>query len=208
MISINVPNNLGRKAFTFLLYRRLIPAIACVCIAIIAAIMGNVLVRGIVDLLSAAGPVSRPVQLAVASFVSNGIFALIAVGIVIFMIAFVKSSLEYRNLSFTLEELNLKIKRGILSTTETSTPYRQIQGVEIERSVNYKMMGLSRLVLNTTKETEGSTNHETDRIILEPIDAILAEEVREVLERKIGVQIIERARDDAPESGETPAAHL
>ena len=208
MISINVPTNLGRKAFTFLLYRRMIPAIACVCIAIVGAIIGNPLVRGIIDLLSVAGPVSRSTQLTIASFVSNGIFALIAIGIVIFMIAFVKSSLEYRNLSFTLEELNLKIKRGILSTTETSTPYRQIQGVEIERSVNYKMVGLSRLVLNTTKETEGSTNHETDRIILEPIDAILAEEVREVLERKIGVQIIERVQDSELEGGVTPATHL
>ncbi len=194
--------------FLFMLYRRMIPSVACVCVAIVGAIMGNLIVQGIIDILSVMGPVSRSVQLVIASLVSNGIFVFIALAIVIFMIVFVKSSLEYRNLSFTLEELNLKIKRGILSTIETSTPYRQIQGVEIERSVTYKIMGLSRLVINTTKEIESLHSHKADQIILEPIDAILAEEVREVLEHKIGVQIIERSDGSVPESSVTKISNL
>ena len=208
MISINVPNNLGRKAFNFMLYGRISFAIVCILVAIVFAIMGNSLVNGIVDIISATWPVSHSVQVTVSSVVSNGIFALIAIGIIIFMVAFVKSSLQYRNFSFTLEELNLKIKRGIFSTNEMSTPYRQIRGVEIERGINYKMFGISRLVLNTVKEGEGSGDHVTDRIVLEPIDALLAEEVREILERKIGVQIIERAGGPESEGGVISSTHL
>lgn len=204
---MNTSTGLGKKAFTFFLYRHMAPAAVCLMVAILAAILGNALVNGIVDLVSVAGPVSHSSVLAISSFTSNGIFALVAIALILAMIAFVRGSIEYRNFSFTLEDLNLKVRHGILSTTEVSMPYRQIKGVSIERSIDYRMFGLSRLVLNTTRDSESAGNTD-DKIILEPIDNVLADEVREILERKIGVQVIERAEEAVDHGSATPTTHL
>ena len=207
MISINTPNNLGVKVYHFFLYRSMLPALVCLFAAGVLGVMGKSVNNLILDVLSMFAPVNIFSQQITAMFVSNSFFALIAIAIIIGMIAFVKSTLEYRNFSFTLEEFNIKIKRGVLSTTEISVPYRQLQDVVIARDINYKMFGLSRLVLNTLKDDE-SGDHKSSQIVLEPIDAILADEARQILESKIGVHVIERTREAPVQGSVNSVPHL
>ncbi len=207
MISINTPNNLGVKVYHFFLYRSMLPALVCLFAAGVLAVMGKSLNNLILDILSMFAPVNILSQQLTTTFVSNSFFALIAIAIIIAMVAFTKSTLQYRNFSFTLEEFNIKIKRGVLSTTEISVPYRQLQDVVIARDINYKMFGLSRLVLNTLKDDE-SGDHKSSQIVLEPIDAILADEARQILESKIGVHVIERTRDIPVQGSVNPTPHL
>jgi uncharacterized membrane protein YdbT with pleckstrin-like domain len=64
-------------------------------------------------------------------------------------IAFTVAWLTYKNYVFSTGEDSFKIKRGILSKTENAIPYRQIQNVDIERSIMFQMLGLSRLIILT-----------------------------------------------------------
>ena len=71
------------------------------------------------------------------------------ISLIIFAISFAFAWLNYKNYVFSMAEDSFKIKRGILSKTENAIPYRQIQNVDIERSLLFQMLGLSRLIILT-----------------------------------------------------------
>lgn len=98
----------------------------------------------------------------------------------------------YRNYTFTLEDYGIKMKKGIFYTKEISIPYRQIQNVNVNRSMIYQMFRISRLVIITAGEDDnkGAMGESTDSVF-DPIDADIAEEIRSLLQKKIGVQIVE-----------------
>jgi uncharacterized membrane protein YdbT with pleckstrin-like domain len=67
--------------------------------------------------------------------------------------------------------------------------YRQIQNVNIERNPTYQILGLSKLVLETAgREDKGEEG--TSEVVLEAVDKKLAEEMRDKIIKKIGVQIV------------------
>jgi putative membrane protein len=98
--------------------------------------------------------------------------------------------LEYTNYTYRLDEFNLIMKKGILDRKETSIPSRQIQDVNIDESLFYRFLGLSSLVLKTAG-TEEKNEHGMNEIRIDPIDENIADEIQKMLERKIGVQVIE-----------------
>ena len=55
-----------------------------------------------------------------------------------------------------MTEDSFKIKRGVFSKTENAIPYRQIQNVDIERSLTFQMLGLSRLIILTAGHEDES----------------------------------------------------
>ena len=119
---------------------------------------------------------------------------LILATIVAFIIGFTMGWLDYRYYSFIFEEFDIRMKRGIVEKKETSISYRQIQNVNIERSMTYQMFGLSKLILETAgREDNGEEG--TSQVVLEAIDKNLAEQMRDTLLKKIGVQIV---RQESP----------
>ena len=64
-------------------------------------------------------------------------------------IAFAFAWLTYINYIFSMADDSFKIKRGILNKTENAIPYRQIQNVDIERSLFFQILGLSRVIILT-----------------------------------------------------------
>ncbi len=107
-----------------------------------------------------------------------------------------RSFLVNKNLSRFLlrflheRQFGLKLRRGVFSQKEISLPYRQIQDIDIARTVAHRIFGVSRLVMITAGHESPEAHDQTDTAF-DPIDKALAEEVRAFLERKIGVQIIE-----------------
>ena len=82
MITQNIPQPLGRKAFLFFLSRRMVAAGVLIFIALILAIVGNSLISGIASVMSAGGAVVNHATLVgIASFLSNAIFALFCLGL-------------------------------------------------------------------------------------------------------------------------------
>jgi uncharacterized membrane protein YdbT with pleckstrin-like domain len=81
------------------------------------------------------------------SFAMLGGWIALGLAAVVFLIAFLMAWLTYSNFKFLLGEDSLKIKRGILSKEEIAIPYRQIQDVDIERDLSYRMFGVSRVFI-------------------------------------------------------------
>ncbi len=129
--------------------------------------------------------------LKLAPAISTGAFVLLLIAFIMFVIGYGISRLKYKNYTFTLEEFDIKLKKGLFNIEEVSLPYRQIQSVDITRSLAYRFFGVSRLVMITAGNEDDKKDHDETDTVFDPIDADLAEEVRQTLQRKIGVQIIE-----------------
>src|SRR3989338_602589 len=65
------------------------------------------------------------------------IFASVFLGILII------TWLKYSTYLFALDEHAFRVKCGILNKKEVTIPYRQIQNVNIERDISYRILGLS-----------------------------------------------------------------
>lgn len=96
---------------------------------------------------------------------------------------------KFKNTTFSLQEFDLKMRSGIIEKREISIPYRQIQSVDIVRGLTHQMMGLSKLVMLTAGHEEAGEKGLTE-VVLEPIHKDFAEDVRNALQEKIGVQIV------------------
>lgn len=161
--------------------------------------------------MSLLGTISAPIILlivAIVLFVASGgpwlqnlgghdarPYAMIAgwsalgIAVLVFLIALLVTWLAYKNYKFFLGEDSLKIKRGILSKEEIAIPYRQIQDVDIERDLSYRMFGVSRLVILTAGQEEDRKSGENESEgILPAVDKDLAEWLQTQLLSRANVQ--------------------
>lgn len=76
---------------------------------------------------------------------------LIVLGILSCLIAFLVAWIKYKSVQFMFDEFAFHIKKGFLSKSEISIPFRQIQYINHTQSFNDKMLG----VMNITIETAG-----------------------------------------------------
>ena len=104
---------------------------------------------------------------------------------------------KYMNTTFSLQEFDLKMRSGIIEKKEVSIPYRSIQSVDIVRGPLHQIMGLSRLVMLTAGHEEPGESGLTE-VVLEPIDKSFAEEVRNALQERVGVQIVREEEKPNP----------
>jgi uncharacterized membrane protein YdbT with pleckstrin-like domain len=104
-------------------------------------------------------------------------------------ISFAFAWLTYTNYLFSMAEDSFKIKRGILSKTENAIPYRQIQNVDIERSLMFQMLGLSRLIILTAgHEDESVKGSDEAEGVIPAVDQKLAEWLQTELLKRADVQ--------------------
>ena len=187
MIPLNVEQHLGHKAFILFLLRRITVAVLLLIVTIIIMAAQTVIAKVISDNLIFAATVIKVSAAAVYLGLSYFIGGLFIITLILFLVGVLISSLEYKNYAFTIEEFDLKMRQGIFDRQETSIPLRQIQDLNIKRTLVYQLLGLSKLIIMTAGSKE--TEHETSQIILEPIAWQLAEEIRSQLQRQIGVQL-------------------
>ena len=121
-------------------------------------------------------------------------FFIVEVGGILFIIllsAFILGVtwLEYVTYSFCISEESFKVKHGILSTEETSLLYRQIQNVDVERPLIYRLFGLSRLVILTAgnEDPNAPEKSETEGI-LPALDSVEAKQIQDELLRRSNIQ--------------------
>ena len=171
MITEGKETHLGKRAFIILcLEKSKIPGILLL-ITVFVSLFGDML------------------PLSMQAFVSSSIVYLTLATIIAFGVVFISEGFEYHNYTFLFEEFDIRMKKGIVSKKETSISYRQIQNVNIERNPTYQILGLSRLILETAgREDKGEEG--TSQVVIEAIDKKLAEEMRTLLLKKIGVQIV------------------
>ena len=190
MIKLGKEQHLGYKAFILFVIRRMLAGIILLAVVLAIVIFANnlsAIVRNIVSLTNVSKENVSGVASTVLIYISIVIFWLGALGC---FFGILIACLEYMNLTFTFNEFDIIMKKGILDRKENSIPYRQIQDVNLDRPLIYQVFGLSKLVLRTSG-TEEKNEHGLTEINISPIEKNLAEEIQQMLERKIGVQVVE-----------------
>jgi len=196
MIPLGQEQRLGRKAYSLLVWRKLTPALIILLIAVALLAADRAIAAAVVSMASAGGATaSRAFQAGVGTTVQFVVLSAFVVGLVACLISILIARFEYSNYTFTFEEFDLRLKRGLLSTKVTSIPYRQMQDVNLERHLMHRLTGTARLVIHSAGHEEAADatagSSDEDEIVLDPIAADLADDIRLELQRKIGVQVVE-----------------
>jgi uncharacterized membrane protein YdbT with pleckstrin-like domain len=192
MIPANQEQRLGHRSFMFLLYKRSSTAIGFFLVSGLVLFFRDFVATGLsgyfVSLVKTSMPIEKVLSISIL-YIAGVVFI---VGVFVFLYSLLAAYMYYRNYTFTLEDYGIKMKKGIFYTKEISIPYRQIQNVNVNRSMIYQMFRISRLVIITAGEDDnkGAMGESTDSVF-DPIDADIAEEIRSLLQKKIGVQIVE-----------------
>jgi uncharacterized membrane protein YdbT with pleckstrin-like domain len=194
MIMLNDELRLGRKAYLMMAVKSLLPPLIIFGIAIVLMIAATGIADLIFVFMKIAGPVSAATARSIYMGVNYVVLLAFLLGTVSLVMSFLTSHVNYRNYTFTFEEFGMRLKRGLWKTIEVTIPYRQMQSVEIERRMLHHLTGTSGLIINSAGYEDPGTDQETD-IVLDPIDMHLAEDVRVMLQRKIGVQVVEGERE-------------
>lgn len=189
MIEVGVEQRLGRKAFILLFSRKAIVAILFIIISLVLLGLSSSIIKGLALITSMGGQATATSVGPISSGVSLIVSGCFLFGIFILLLSFVTTWIQYHNFSFDFGEFDLHLKRGIIDRKETSIPYRQIQDVNIERNFDHQLMGLAKVILTTAGHEENGEQGMSE-IVLEPIDKDMAQEIRTLLERKIGVQVV------------------
>lgn len=190
MITFGQKQHLGKKTLYLFILNRLWVSVFFLIILCVVAFFHDALVNLITAPLGSDGLPSPDLVNLVSSLIYLIIGGLFLISLIFIGAAIIISFLDYRNYTFSFEEFDLIVRRGIINREETSIPYRQMQDVDIEQSLMYQFFGVSRVVVITAGH-EDSNMHDDTEMILEPIDKALAEEIRRALQARIGVQVVE-----------------
>jgi uncharacterized membrane protein YdbT with pleckstrin-like domain len=107
------------------------------------------------------------------------------------LIALFIAYLNYQNYQIMLSDDSLKIKKGIFSKLEIAIPFRQIQDVDIEQSVQFRMFGLSKLIILTAgheDETEQGIDKDESEGLIPVVDQTLATQLQTELLKRADIQ--------------------
>ncbi|HTK33320.1 MAG TPA: PH domain-containing protein [Candidatus Paceibacterota bacterium] len=197
MIAAGQPQHLGNKTLLLFMSRRTTLGFIAFILSGVLAFIGPSLSVGVAGLLALGGNPDRATISHVAGLISAFDVSLFLFSIIVGMTGVIIALLEYRNYMVELDDISIKINRGIINQIETSVPYHQIHDVSILRTAIHQLFGTSRLVLITTVHDDASKDRSADTVF-DPIDATLAEEIRSFLEPRIGVQVIQQANNNLP----------
>jgi uncharacterized membrane protein YdbT with pleckstrin-like domain len=190
MIALNQELHLGRKAYLLMASRKMTAGIVILLIAVIILLASHLIIGWVGKGIAASGTTAIHASTASISGIVNGAtIGLFVLGLLVMLAGLITARMEYDNCTFTFEEFDLKLKRGVLGVKEVSIPYRQIQDVDVERDLSHRMTGTARLIIDSAGHEEADEKNETN-IILDPIEEGMAEDIRTMMQRKIGVQVV------------------
>lgn len=173
--------HLGKKTLWLFITERSTVALIILLISIFTLISSGT-GSGIVNVFGS------PINIRLIGFYGFGLF-IVAVGFTFFV-----SWLLYITYKYMLDADSLKVKRGILSQEQVAIPYRQIQDVTIERSITYRLWGLSRLIILTAGREEEKGDTGESEGILPALDKDVAEKLQEELLSRANVQKVVEAK--------------
>lgn len=172
ILPINQYQRLGVKTFWLSLSERLSFSMGFLFLAVVAIVATR---------LTIVPPEVKPLIIV-------GEIVFFAIFIISFGVGFISSYLTYKNHLFCLATDAFKIKRGVFTQIETAFPYRQIQNVEIERKLIFRMLGLSKLVIITAGHDNPNTLRNEAEGVLPMIEKEIADALQEELIRRSDIQ--------------------
>ncbi len=192
MIPLNQEQRLGRAAYLYIASRKMTASLSLLLVAAVLLVTKGGISALIVGPLSLAG-VHAPsaAALSILNWITIGLFL---IALLACLVGIIMARMEYANYTFTFEEFDMKLKRGILSLTEVSIPYRSMQDINVERNLMHRFSKTSRVVIDSAGQEEPGQPDESE-IVLDPIEKGAAEDIRLMLQRKIGVQVVKGEKE-------------
>jgi uncharacterized membrane protein YdbT with pleckstrin-like domain len=94
------------------------------------------------------------------------------------LIAIASTLIRHLTFYFMVDEHGITIKEGLIHKTETTTPHRHIENIDINQPLIYRLFGMCQLHILTGEE-EGDNSHGHDSEIKFPlIEKIYADEIK------------------------------
>jgi uncharacterized membrane protein YdbT with pleckstrin-like domain len=181
----------GHKTFLALIIMRMIPAVLFLCIVIVLTAFKNNATHSITQ---ATGHPSPLFVQAYNLIIGIGFLLFILLAAVLLLSAW----LEYISFKYYLDDNAFKIQTGIININEISILYHQIQNVDVDRPLLYRMMGMSRLVIFTAAHEDEKTHpqeHDETEAIIDLIDNTQAESLQQELLSRSNVQKVEEVKE-------------
>lgn len=207
MIPEGIPQHIGRKTLVLMILQGALPGIIFLFFVILLSAfeesINSSLVANINTLKEIVPVLGDSLQSLVPSFIPIIFF----LGIIFGGIGIIINALRYKFFLFTLEEFSFKLRKGVLRVEEISIPYRQMQNVDVTRPFIYRILGISRLVVISAGNEQSMDGDQVDTVF-DPIDKEIAEEIREILDRRIGIQVIEHETEADRKEAELKARGL
>ncbi len=207
MIPEGIPQHIGRKTLVLMILQGALPGIIFLFFVILLSAfeesINSSLVANINTLKEIVPVLGDSLQSLVPSFIPIIFF----LGIIFGGIGIIINALRYKFFLFTLEEFSFKLRKGVLRVEEISIPYRQMQNVDVTRPFIYRILGISRLVVISAGNEQSMDGDQVDTVF-DPIDKEIAEEIREILDRRIGIQVIEHETEADRKEAELKAREL
>ena len=170
--------NLGRKTFwIFVLGNVQAPVVLLAMAALLFVLRGMPFVKTI--------PVAN-----IGNYIAFTALTALVLSALLFIAALLAEWFVYKNYMFFLDRDALKIKRGVFTREEIAIPYRQIQNVDIEQDISYRMIGVSRLVILTAGHEDEKTATDETEGVLPAIDSALAKYLQSQLLERANVQTV------------------
>lgn len=166
---------LGQKTFWFIVSKRVSAGLFFLFVAFVLS-----LARGQSFVPADMAPVVRGAS-----------WFFIGLAVVSLAVGFASSWFIYRSAGFLLSEDALRIRRGVFTKQETAIPYRQIQNIDIERTVAQRVAGLSKLVVYTAGNDDSVSD---DEGVIPSIDWDVAERLQGELLKRANVQKVSEVR--------------
>ncbi len=177
----------GIRTFFFFIFRAVVIA-GVIFIAGLAlfALKGFIISSGVFNALG----VSAEVVNMLGNYLVGGIFSL---ALVVLVVGILYGWLSYITFTFMVDEFALRIKRGILDRTEISIPYRQIQDVDLNQNLLFRIFGLATLAI-LTAGTEDDKDFGKSEAIFDIIDSNIARVLQKELLSRAEVQLVKNVQ--------------
>ncbi len=99
----------------------------------------------------------------------------------------------YTRYGYLLDVDAFKMKRGVISKEIVAIPYRQIQDIDIERSLFHQIMGVSKLAILTAGHSDAEDGQSDSEAEIPLLDKDLALSLQQELISKANVQKVTQA---------------
>lgn len=195
MIPIGQEQHLSFKAFFLFSIRRMTLGVVFLFLTLFLTLFGNYFGSNI-NTISNNVEIFKTSNINFSSILLITCIVLFFISIFFILIGILIAWLEYRNYSYRFDELNFLIKTGILNKIETLIPYHQVEDVHINRSLLYQILGLSRVDIKISSNEDQASQSVTE-VIIDMLDRQIAEEIRGILAKKIGIQIMTDKQEES-----------
>ncbi len=176
-------HRLGIRTFILHIFKGFLPGLFLLIISLLVLSLKNLILGSFSGTINFQNTNISEIILAVAGGAAVISFPIMAFGVII-------NVFRYFSFRYALEEDVLRIHKGIISRDEVSIPYSKIEDIDLEQSIFYRIIGVSKLfVITGGREQKGAglDTGETE-IIFDAIDFSKGKYLQKELPGRGGIQ--------------------